>query len=167
MFRADRIKLLLLLGLFAAPALAAWVAHQFLHPTMSASYGELMQPVAVELPGLSALRGRWVLLTIAKEECGPDCRQQLDLIRRVHIAQGRNQARVAQVLIQPTTATPFEQDGCHSFLVPIEALSLWSDPLRTYLVDPLGRVMLRFPVEADGKGMLHDLRRLLLASRIG
>jgi hypothetical protein len=181
MYRAElttaRIKLLLVMSLFAGPALAAWIAHQLWAPTAAASYGELLPPSMPALAGmrdsagrpadLASLRGRWVLLTVVNGACGSTCRQQLDLARRVRLAQGRDQARVVRVLIQAAMAAPVEQQGLHNFRMPGEALAAWPDPVRTYLVDPLGRVMLRFPVAAEGKGMLRDLRQLLKASRIG
>jgi hypothetical protein len=36
-----------------------------------------------------------------------------------------------------------------------------------YLIDPLGNLMLRFPVRPDPKRMMKDLRLLLKASQIG
>jgi hypothetical protein len=173
----DRIKLLLVMSLFAAPALTAWVAHQVWKPAAASSYGEILQlgtpgfagltDAAGRPANLAVLRGRWVILTVANGGCGSACRQQLDLVRRVHLAQGRDQQRVARVLIQTTTVTTADQPGLLAYRLPHAALTAWPDPVRTYLVDPLGRVMLRFPVAPEGNGMLRDLRRLLLASRIG
>jgi hypothetical protein len=172
-----RIKLLLLMSLFAAPALAAWVAHKVWQPAAGNNYGELLQPSAPRLAGmtdaagrpadLAALRGRWVLLTVVNGECGVDCRQQLYLGRQVLIAQGRERERVVQALIQADAAAPAEQPGLNIYRVPAVALAAWPGPVRTYIVDPLGRVMLRFPAAADGKGMLRDLRQLLKASKVG
>jgi len=179
MHRADRIKLLLLMSLFAAPALAAWVAHQVWQPAVAASYGELLQPFVPRFVGmadaagqpadLAALHGRWVLLTVAKGECGPACRQQLYLGHQVRFAQGRERERVARVLIQALIHADSAVPDGHllTYRVPRAALANWPDPVRTYIVDPQGRVMLRFPVAAEGKGMLRDLRQLLKASNIG
>jgi cytochrome oxidase Cu insertion factor (SCO1/SenC/PrrC family) len=177
MYRADRIKLLLVLSLFAAPALAAWIAHQVWQPLGATRYGELLQPSVPRLAGmtdasgrpadLASLRGRWVLLTVANGACGGACRQALDLTRRLRLAQGRDQERVARVLIQAAATAPVAQTDLRCYRAPGEALAAWPDPVRTYLVDPLGRLMLRFPVAAEGNGMLRDLRRLLMASRIG
>ncbi len=175
MHRPDRIKLLLLMSLFAAPALAAWVVHQVWPAPAASVYGELLPPATPRFVGmidaagqpadLAALRGRWVLLTVAHGECGPDCRRQLHLARQVRIAQGREQARVAQALIQTDGAAPV--DLARAYRVSRAALAAWPEPVRTYVVDPLGRVMLRFPVAAEGEGMLRDLRQLLKASKIG
>jgi len=175
MCRPDRFKLLLLMSLFAAPALAAWVVHQVWQPGAAASYGELLQPATPRFSGmtdtagqpadLAALRGRWVLLTVVNGDCAADCRQQLHLTRQVRLSQGREQERVVQALVQADGVTPV--DLTLTYRVPRVALADWPDPVRTYVVDPLGRVMLRFPVAAEGKGMLRDLRQLLKASKIG
>ncbi len=176
MHRPDRIKLLLLISLFAAPALAAWVVHQVWQPGAAASYGELLQPATPRFIGLTdaagqpadlaALRGRWVLLTVVNGDCATDCHQQLHLARQVRLSQGRERERVVQAaLIQADSVMPV--DVALTYRVPSAALADWPDPVRTYIVDPLGRVMLRFPVAAEGKGMLRDLRQLLKASKIG
>ena len=177
MRRADRIKLLGVLSLFAAPALAAWLAHTVWRPAAGAIYGELLQPTIPRFAGmtdasgnpadLATLRGRWILLTVAKGECGLPCREQVDLARRVRLAQGQDRQRVAQALIQADATVSADLSNLHGYRVPGAALSAWPDPLRTYLVDPAGRVMLRFPAAVDGGGMLHDLRQLLKASQIG
>jgi hypothetical protein len=181
--RADRIKLVLLMGLFAAPGLAAWLVHDHWRPTASASYGELLEPFqphwagAVDVSGpavgkeegLATLRGRWVLLTVAGARCDAACERHIYLTRQVRTAQGREQSRVERVLLQPVGADVIDDQGLRHFTVSAEALAVLpvGGPVRTFVMDPLGRVMLRFPAEPDGKGMIRDLGRLLKASGIG
>jgi hypothetical protein len=38
---------------------------------------------------------------------------------------------------------------------------------RFYVIDPLGNVMMRYPENAEGQGMLRDLERLLKYSWVG
>lgn len=173
--RADRVKLLLLMGLFATPGLAAWLVHDHWRPTVTSSYGELLEPFQPGFAGgagkaaMDGLRGRWVLLTVAGAECDAACRRQVYLTRQVRIAQGREQSRVERVLLQPVGAAAIDDPGLRHFTVPAEALAVLPGafPARTFVMDPLGRVMLRFPAEPDGKGMIRDLGRLLKASGIG
>ena len=186
MHRADRLKLLLIFALFAAPALAALMARDYFAPAPGNSHGELLQPAVPRFAGLidaagspaglETLRGRWVLLTVASGPCGEACRAQLYLSRQTLLAQGRERGRVVRALILPTGAE-FDPgldggDGAdaklYRYAAPRDSLATWTDgEARSYVVDPLGRVMLRFPVAADGKGMIRDLRLLLKASRIG
>jgi hypothetical protein len=45
-----------------------------------------------------------------------------------------------------------------------------SDPVnagRSYIVDPLGNLMMSYPPDADPRGILKDLKRLLRLSHIG
>lgn len=166
MARADRIKLLLLMGLFAAPVLAAWLAREHWRPAGLPVHGELLAPFA---PGLDLPRGRWVLLTVAARDCDTACRHQLYLTRQVRLAQGRERGRVARALLQPPGGAAVEEPGLRRLLSPesgLEGLSA-DGSARTYVVDPLGRVMLRFPARPEGKGMIRDLGRLLKASGIG
>lgn len=175
--RADRVKLLLLLGFFATPAMAAWLTHLFWRPATTANYGELMQPEVPRLPGLAdakgipadlaTLRGRWILLTVATADCDAACGGQLDLSRRVRLAQGRDQNRIVQALVQSAPLRIEPPAGLHSFQVPHGALAHWPGSARTYLIDPMGRLMMRFPEAADGQAMARDLRQLLKASGTG
>lgn len=175
--RADRVKLLLLLGFFAMPAMAAWLTQLFWRPATTANYGELMQPEVPRLPGLTdaagipadlaTLRGRWILLTVAKADCDAACRGQLDLSRRVRLAQGRDQSRIVQVLLQSAPVRIQPPSGLQSYQVPHGSLAHWPGSARTYLIDPMGRLMMRFPESSDGRAMARDLRQLLKASGAG
>lgn len=179
MARTDRIKLLLLMALFAAPALAAWIARDVWHPNAVTSYGELVEPRAPRIDGLvdaagrpaglESLRGHWVLLTVVGTDCDEACRKHLYLGRQARVAQGREQGRVVRVLVRPMGAAGDGESGLRRYAAPGESLSSWTGggPARTYVMDPLGRVMLRFPADPEGKGMIRDLRQLLKASKIG
>ncbi len=187
MARADRIKLLLLMALFAAPALAAWIARDVWRPSGMNNYGELVEPRAPRIAGLvdiagspadlGALRGHWVLLTVVGGDCDEACRKQIHLGRQVRIAQGREQGRVVRAVVG-VSARPMlglfggpiaDEPDLKIYAAPGAALSAWTGggPARTYVMDPLGRVMLRFPADPEGKGMVRDLRQLLKASKIG
>lgn len=182
MARADRIKLLLLMALFAAPALAAWIARDVWRPAGMNNYGELVEPSAPRIAGLvdiagspadlGTLRGHWVLLTVVGGDCDEACREQIHLGRQVRIAQGREQGRVVRavvVSVRPMDGPIAGEPDLKIYAASGEALSAWTGggPARTYVMDPLGRVMLRFPADPEGKGMVRDLRQLLKASKIG
>ncbi len=183
MARADRIKLLLLMALFAAPALAAWIARDVWRPVGMNNYGELVEPRAPRIDGLvdvagspadlGTLRGHWVLLTVVGGDCDEACRKQIHLGRQVRIAQGREQGRVVRavvgVSVRPMDGPIAGEPDLKIYAASGEALSAWTSgrPARTYVMDPLGRVMLRFPADPEGKGMVRDLRQLLKASKIG
>lgn len=163
--RADRLKLLLLLALFAAPGLAAWLVRDHWRPTAISSHGQLLEPFA---SGLDLPRGQWVLLTVAPGGCADDCRHQLYLTRQVRAAQGREQERVERALLGSLGMdAPVEPGLRQVAAAPTGGSGFAGDGVRTYVVDPQGRVMLRFPAQPDGKGMIRDLSRLLKASAGG
>ena len=183
MARVDRIKMLLVMALFAAPALAAWIARDVWRPVAVNNYGELVEPRELHVDGLvdaagrpaglETLRGHWVLLTVVGGDCDEACRKQIYLSRQVRIAQGREQDRVVRALVQslrrPMGGADAGEPYLQRYAAPGEALSAWTGggSARTYVMDPLGRVMLRFPADPEGKGMIRDLRQLLKASKIG
>ena len=68
----SRAKLLLMMALFASPALAAWLTFTWWQPDRFTNYGTLLEPRALNLPPLRdevgkavdwpGLRGKWVVL---------------------------------------------------------------------------------------------------------
>lgn len=179
MRRTEHLQPILIMLLFAAPALAAWVAHATWHPTRVSSYGELLDPVPPELAGLTdtrgqptsldGLHGRWVLVTVVTGSCAHACRQNLYLAHQARLAQGHDQDRLVQAMIDDGTTDPGETGGLRRFVLPAGTRSALSGglPARTYVLDPLGRAVLRFPGQPDGQGMIQDLQHLLRASKLG
>ena len=180
-----RLKLILILLLFAAPFLAAEWAFRYWQPERFSNYGTLLgarefAPAGLEDSrgrpfDLASLRGRWVLLSAAPEGCGEACRNNLYLMRQVRLAAGRDQGRIERLLLSsaPLDASlAREHPGLHQVLLKdVRAL----DPelgrpegdRHIYLLDPLGRMVLRFPAEAEGTRMLKDMKRLLQYSKLG
>lgn len=170
-----QIKLMLLLALFATPMLAAWLAYAYLPPTRASNYGELLKPIPLDLPALAdssgqatpwaAFRGKWVLLVVAPAGCGEPCAKTAYLSRQVRLAQGKEQARIERVILGSLGQAWPELDGAYTGHLPESRQGLV--PVGMYLVDPLGNLMMRFPVEPDGKRVIRDLRQLLKASGVG
>lgn len=179
--RVSQLKLLALLALFAAPALAAWLVHAWWQPSRFSNYGELLPPHPLALANLrdasgavlpwSGLRGKWVLLVAAPDGCDAacaraTCAQAAWLARQARLAQGREQARIERVLLgaRPEESWPHDEGAWRATMsTPPAALAQGG----LFLVDPLGNLMMRFPEPVDGEGVIRDLRRLLQASRVG
>lgn len=183
----SRSKFLLLLGVFALPVVAAYLAYFGWRPAGHSNYGELLkaaplhQTTGATLDGasfnLEALRGKWVMVKIGASNCDEDCVRQLYLMRQIRITQGKEQSRIERLWVLSDRGTP---DA--SLLQAHAGLRVWrpadadfaaqfkGSPDRKahiYLVDPLGNLILRFPVEPDAKRMMKDLKLLLKASQIG
>ncbi|MDO6461419.1 hypothetical protein Q4485_11980 [Granulosicoccaceae sp. 1_MG-2023] len=111
--------------------------------------GELVLPVKTlaEWGGNKADHtGKWTLLLTPAPGCDASCQtEQLESLRAVHNALGRNAGRVRVALKATAPAMP--------------GTGVW-------LVDPLGNLVLHYP-QAAPRDTLHDLRRLLRLSGIG
>jgi cytochrome oxidase Cu insertion factor (SCO1/SenC/PrrC family) len=105
--------MVLVLGMFAAPLLLAWLALSVFpdwQPKNSTNYGDLVQPVrplpAFELvtaEGKSIdetfLRGKWTILYLAEGACDRPCVDQLYNIRQIRLAQGKNIDRLQRLML--------------------------------------------------------------------
>lgn len=182
-----RRTLLLLALVCAAPVAASYMAYYWFRRAGHVNYGELLeaQPVR-EIAGarpdgekfrLSEYRGRWLFLTVESAECEDRCQRKLYATRQARTIQGREQERVARILLQapgapalspqllaqqPGLITARTDPGQWTTLPGAETA-----PSGIYLLDPLGNVVLRYPAEPDIRRMAKDLERLLRASRIG
>ena len=176
-----------MLGFFAAPMFAAWLAYFGWHPDEHKNYGSLLkvapltQTEGTRVDGsrfsLDALKGKWVMVYIGASSCNDVCQKQLYYMRQSRLVLGKDQDRVARVWVlsgqgQPDAALL----RAHSGLVvwrPAHASFLNQFPAeRTgathiYLVDPLGNLMMRFPENIDPKRLIKDMKLLLKASQVG
>jgi hypothetical protein len=165
-----------------APIVASYAVYYLFPRDRQVNYGTLLPTApAPALAGigadgipfrLDALRGKWVLMTIGGERCETACDRVLYATRQARTIQGKEQDRIIRVLLlagaSPPDAAVLEQ---HPGLVVVrapEAQAAFPGTAGTaYLLDPLGNLVLRYPVDPDVKGMAKDLGRLLKASRIG
>lgn len=174
--RRGRLKLLGLAAIFSLPVVLGWLA--FLLdwvPGATGNYGELLPPKAIASPLFEPWRGHWVLATFDAPECDAYCERKLYFLRQVRRAQGRDQLRVERAWVLTGPGAPKAEllvaiEGTH-VLPPQGAALLSQFPYATspvdhiYLVDPQGRLMMRFPRDPDPARMLRDLRRLLKYAR--
>jgi cytochrome oxidase Cu insertion factor (SCO1/SenC/PrrC family) len=183
----------LLAILFLGPLAAAWIMYfepGGWRPTGAVNHGILVDP-PVTLPVVRVadsgpdgsdgdLHGRWTMLYLDGGECADRCRQALDISARTRLALGRRMVRVQRVYIaegplpeidlSESQADLMVTDGSREDLrALLSALpaELPRDGSEILLVDPLGNLMMRFPLDQDPKGMLEDIKKLLRLSRIG
>ena len=169
-------KLFLIGAVCVAPVLAGWIL--FLSgwtPRDAGNYGELIPPRPLSAPALDPLRGKWVLVSFDAAACNAYCEKKLYFLRQVRKAQGKEFERVERLWVLVDGATPRAE-----LLAAIEGTRIVrlrniggagefpGNPLyHIYLIDPLGNLMMRFPLDPDPSRMVKDLQRLLKASRIG
>jgi alkyl hydroperoxide reductase subunit AhpC len=132
------------------------------------------------------LQGKWTLLYIGDADCDTVCQENLYKLRQIRVAQNENMNRVQTLFLVTGDSIPgdlttfLEQEHPRMAAVTlsadraalIEADFLINDVAmqgaeRTYIIDPLGNLMMYYPPDADARGMLLDLKKLLKFSKIG
>ena len=189
----QRLLLLLVVACFVLPLAAAWLLIGHWRPESSAQHGELLnpaRPVALRFDLLdgkpadeTAFRGRWVLAYVGSAaECDARCRIGLYDMRQVRLALGKDMDRVKTLLLvdaMPPTGFrdwlaaehPATLVGVADTANRIALADAFGRPGRVgewmYLLDPLGNLLMRYPVDTEPRGLLKDLQRLLKWSKIG
>lgn len=189
-----RAKMLMVLAVCAAPVIASYFTYYVVRPNIKSSYGELVDPqrplpavTATALDAsqvsLQALRGQWLLVSVASGACDAACERNLYLQRQLREGLGKEKERVdwvwlvsdnaplrPQLLPALSQATVLRVNDAQikAWLAPAQGHAL-EDHL--FVVDPMGNWMMRFPalkgatvdVEA-AKKIKRDFERLLRAS---
>lgn len=160
-------------------------------PGSHVNAGALIAP-AIPLPALALplrqggatdprfLQGKWTFLYVERGSCGDDCQRHLYDTRQVRTALDRDMQRVQRVFISDTDCCDMQAlRAMHPDLIVIDASPADEELLkllpraaaekseRTYLIDPLGNLMMFYDAGAKPKGMLEDMKRLLGLSHIG
>ena len=108
----NRLKLLLLIGIFIGPLLATWVYHEVSPKWRPATdvHGTLFEPVRT-MPdmafydvsgttiGYQSLAGRWLYLQVNLNSCDQFCNQLMDDLRQLRISLGRDQNRIQNLYL--------------------------------------------------------------------
>lgn len=170
--------LLLLFGVFLLPLLLAKIVLDLnWYQGGVTNRGQLLaSPLA---SAWLAEPGKWQLVYLLPPSCDEPCRGALFTLRQVPQAVGADQDRVSSVvLVAAQLVMPVQLEGLELMRVPEHVVAqietLEYGPEAIYLADPLGNVMMAYPLVAgktailtQGKDLLRDLKRLLKVSRIG
>lgn len=179
------------LAVCIAPTVAAFVAYygwNWEANTETTNYGELLTPPSAMPPMSSAktldgqsfdaqqLLKKWVYVTVDGGACLKACADRLFNTRQQKAMTGRERERVGRVFFV-TDAAPVSPDlvAAHPDLtivrvapdelvfLPLAAGQPLAAPI--WLLDPLGRVMMRYPADPNPSKMKRDLSKLLYASK--
>jgi len=190
---AERGRWLLLLILLAcaAPVLASYFAYYVIRPEGRSNYAALIEP-ARELPATltlrdlegraveaRTLRGQWLLVAVGSGDCDAACEKRLYAQRQLREMTGRERERIDKVwlvtddaAVKPELRAALAATPATLVLrAPAAEVAGWlapapGEPLAShlYLVDPMGRWMMRTPVALDPSKFKRDLERVLRAS---
>ena len=186
-----RGKLLLIMLACAAPVIASYFTFYVVRPEGRSNYATLISPekeMSASLPLLdlqgrsvsaSTLRGQWLIVVAGPAACNSDCEKRLFAQRQLREMTGRERERIDKLwlvtdnasikpeLLAALAATPATQ----VLRVPAADLSAWlaaapgeSLDSHLYLVDPMGRWMMRAPAQLDPAKFKRDIDRVLRAS---
>jgi hypothetical protein len=186
-----RWQLLLVVLACAAPVLASYFAYYVIRPEGRSNYAALIEP-ARELPATLSLRdldgravdtrtlrGQWLLVAVGPADCGGDCEKRLFAQRQLREMTGRERERIDKVWfvtddapVQPELQAALAAAPATQVLrVPAAELAAWLAPApgeslasHLYLVDPMGRWMMRAPAALEPAKFKRDVERVLRAS---
>jgi cytochrome oxidase Cu insertion factor (SCO1/SenC/PrrC family) len=187
--RKNRITLVLLLAVFVVGIFGASLLVYFdWHPSKTKNHGELITP-ARDVPDFvlqdskgnpftkNQLARKWSVIYVAMNTCEAPCQQTLYNIRQARLAQAANVDKVQYLYLQaditPEPAliqdhpdmivvkgAPNERNKLLAVLTQDPATSVAASK-QVYLVDPLGRVMMKYADDFEPKGLVKDLELLL------
>jgi hypothetical protein len=188
--RAGRWRMLMVVAACAAPVIASYFSFYVLDLRGNA-YGELIVPT-VDLPSTlklsnlqgepvlpDSLKGQWLLTLVQDSSCDASCEKRLFAQRQFREMLGKERDKVDKLLLlpddaplRPELATALAQGVPVTVLrAPREQLEAWLKPAQGhalqehfFLIDPVGRWMLRWQVEPDPSKLKRDLARLIRAS---
>ena len=188
--RTGRWRMLLVLAICAAPVVASYFSFYVLKLSGSA-YGDLITPT-VDLPAdmtlrnlagqpvsAESLKGQWLLTLVQDGACDAACEKKLFTQRQLREMLGKERDKLDKLWLVPddvalrpelqqaiTTGVPVTvlrapRAQIEAFLkaAPGQALSD-----HFFIIDPMGRWMLRSPPDADPSKLKNDLNRLLKAN---
>lgn len=169
--RRSRRTLLLIAAVSIAPVVASYAAYYLFPRDKQVNYGELLPTRAAPDGGaLAEFKGRWAVVVSSPAACDASCPAALYATRQARTIQGREMDRVARVWVVTDDASPAPSLLAEHPDLAVRRGSLAAWPAgagRIYLVDPLGNLVLAWPLDPDIKKVAQDLGRLLKASRIG
>lgn len=190
--RTSNWKLFAVIAVCAAPVIASYLTFYVIKPSGRTNYGDFITSDIHSIPTdlatttldgkpmpLKDLEGKWVMLQVDSGACTELCRSKLYDMRQLRLTQGRERDRIERVWLI-TDSAPLdtvlmrEYDGTRMLRADAAALAKWlptaagtTDVDHLYLIDPLGRLMMRFPKNANPNKIKKDLGKLLAASKIG
>jgi hypothetical protein len=165
------------------------------HPASTRNFGQLVQPPRpvswdgvyadgpTDISPATEFSEHWLVLHAVPRNCSDTCLRDIAALRQVHLASGRQQSRIRLALLHDMGAS--ESRGLqeiYELFVLLESPdgSLWrtlqavadrvqpSGPTRgsTFLIDPLGNIMMFYPAGFDPNDLKKDLKRLLTWSKL-
>jgi hypothetical protein len=189
--KGGRWQLLLVLLACAAPVIASYFTYYVIRPDSRSNYATLIDPArdmpaALPLSDLdgrpvpaNVLHGQWLLVVVGTGDCDGNCEKRLYVQRQLREMTGRDRDRIDKVWlvidnapIKPELRAALAAAPATQILrVPAADLARWlaaapgeSLESHLYVVDPMGRWMMRAPPQLEPSKFKRDIDRVLRAS---
>ena len=180
---------------FIAPVALAYFMFFFVEVKSFVNNGEILDPIVHirsfelknqdnEIIPENELTYKWRIISFVGKDCDQQCEKRLYDTRQIHTSLGKDQHRLSRMFIHlaPADAPLLKLIAeTHKNVIQVNSSAeIITDALgenirsdvginnnETYIMDPMGNVMMRFTQEQPNKEFLHDLKKLLKASQIG
>ncbi len=180
---------------FITPVVLAYLIFFFVDVSSFNNHGEILNPIihisSMELKDENKeiipedkLVKKWRLISFVSKDCDAECESQLFDIHQIYASLGKERDRVTRMFVH---LEPMSQSfsklvaekhgdvihviGDRDTIVQVLNKNIRSDVgitnNETYIMDPMGNVMMRFTAEQPNIDFLSDLRKLLKVSQIG
>ena len=180
---------------FIAPVVLAYIMFFFVDVKSFVNHGEILNPIVHiasfklkdennDLVPEGDLTYKWRLISFLGKDCDEQCETRLYDTRQIHTLLAKDQHRLMRMfvhlepagdplikLIEQTHPNVIHVNGDADTIIDAlganvrEGAGIMNN--ETYIMDPMGNVMMRFTQDQPSKDFLYDLKKLLKASQIG
>ena len=180
---------------FIAPVVLAYIMFFFVDVKSFVNHGEILNPIVHiasfklkdennDLVPEGDLTYKWRLISFLGKDCDEQCETRLYDTRQIHTLLAKDQHRLMRMfvhlepagdplikLIEQTHPNVIHVNGDADTIIDalganvLEGAGIMNN--ETYIMDPMGNVMMRFTQDQPSKNFLYDLKKLLKASQIG
>lgn len=180
---------LILLGValvFIIPILVSWYLvffSDFKKGDGGTQKGELISPVIplgepevfnLKSKTIGSINGKWTLLFFVENECNQLCEDKLYQLRQIRLALGKDRDKVDRLLVSKNKQQWSQYTNSFNgqkYIDPtsrdynrlIKKLNDYAglDLKATYLIDPYGFLMMKYPQDDNPMGTIKDIERLI------
>ena len=180
---------------FVAPVILAYVMYFFVDIKSFTNHGEILNPVIHissfnlrhendEIVPQEELLSKWRIISFLGRHCDQQCASRLYDTRQIYASLGKDRERAVRMFVhlQPAGESLLKlMSETHPDAIHVNAdksviINALGDNVRndvsidnneTYIMDPMGNVMMRFTEDQPNKDLLYDIKKLLKVSQIG
>ena len=192
----QKLSLIFILVLFISPFIVSYIMLDLgSGKTMdTTNYGKFIKPkISTYDYQISIINARkqshqflekWTLIYLSENNCDRVCKNDMYLLKQIHIALGKDMNRVQRMWMfngnqNQEVSKTLDQSLTHlnekyPNLHLVSGMNLYKKlnenilgNAKIFLVDPLGNIILMYQSNFDGKKLFKDLKKLLKFSKIG